>query len=545
MPLLHSIMLTNSSDVNTAHQASAGSAAAAAAAALPLAQQFEDTQALDLEASLGLRTGEDAIAFFAQHGNSTSVKFLYCNRRDQMEAARLQDAAETEKAALVYRPYDLVVVSGKEVLPEYYTVSASGVVRVVPNEPSEFQSLAEWMHQAASFNILRSIGFFKHYLVTKTFRMWRSNVRHSLYCQQRKRLADSLFLARPSFCAPLLDAARLMHDMRQVQLLNTKAQSHSGGQPHVYQHDVFAQDQAEQCSSASKRFQEQGEKLESLLDAVCRDVKERLRSSEAEVAEHKGSSSAMGAGWHLVGEGTRAKSMVQQRLERAERLRRLRHAEQEAQRLGQFVRLVDYMQVESLVTVCTGAAAEFLRLLRLVAHRERERERPLIFKSVLQFGPDGLEFNPTAALICKLVNSMVEQHISTVATVDRVLFLKHLKPFVVGGGSGGNAPNTRAPLLEAPQVDVIARQSEPFRRTRAAIEAKVEEDFRAALQAVSALEQFRPVYTFGQQWNLEEYRAGEHSVASLQADMAQQEDWSSEIERGVRYTYEAGIFQVR
>ncbi len=45
-------------------------------------------QTPELEAALQLRTGEDAIAFFARYGNSTPLKFVYCNRSDQVRWPR-------------------------------------------------------------------------------------------------------------------------------------------------------------------------------------------------------------------------------------------------------------------------------------------------------------------------------------------------------------------------------------------------------------------------------------------------------------------------
>ena len=32
-----------------------------------------------------IRTGEDAISFFAKHGNQTDLKFVYCMRRQDVE----------------------------------------------------------------------------------------------------------------------------------------------------------------------------------------------------------------------------------------------------------------------------------------------------------------------------------------------------------------------------------------------------------------------------------------------------------------------------
>ncbi len=180
-----------------------------------------------------------------------------------------------------------VVTTAQDKLPEHFTISAAGVVHVQPNEPSEFIPLAEWMHQSTAFNILRKIPYFKHYLTAKTFRLWRSNVRYSLYCQQRRKLAHNLFLARNSFCEPLVRISKVhsarafpnahgslsarsqtMHELRQVSLLNVKPQQ-------IYQDAAFVADQAEQRRLAEKSMQEIVERLETVVGNVCHEVGHR------------------------------------------------------------------------------------------------------------------------------------------------------------------------------------------------------------------------------------------------------------------------------
>ncbi len=92
-----------------------------------------------------IQSGEQAISFFAQHGNSTPIKFLNCNR--------------SLVPPQIFRPYDLsVVVDDKELRDEYFTISAQGVVHVLPEKgngvkkvskydavPTEFFSLSDWM----------------------------------------------------------------------------------------------------------------------------------------------------------------------------------------------------------------------------------------------------------------------------------------------------------------------------------------------------------------------------------------------------------------
>lgn len=64
-----------------------------------------------------IKTGDQAISFFAKHGTNMPIKFLNCNRRPVPASG--------------YRPYDLVVVEDEKKLDrEYYTISAQGVVLV-------------------------------------------------------------------------------------------------------------------------------------------------------------------------------------------------------------------------------------------------------------------------------------------------------------------------------------------------------------------------------------------------------------------------------
>jgi hypothetical protein len=159
-----------------------------------------DSSALgDSTAAFQLRTGEDAINFFAQHGANSPIKFVHLIR------------AQT---GINFRPYDLVVLNPRDCGADYFTMSNAGLVHVAPDEPSEFIPLSEWMRQGTMFNMLRSIRFYKHYLPAKCFQIWRDNVRFKLYCQQRRKISQSLFLAQDSFAAPLLDLRRHMLDMQ-------------------------------------------------------------------------------------------------------------------------------------------------------------------------------------------------------------------------------------------------------------------------------------------------------------------------------------------
>jgi len=499
----------------------------------------------NFERSLGLQTGEDAIEFFARHGTHTPVKFVFANRKATGD---------------VYRPYDLVVVPRKKVNPhEYFTISTTGVVHMHPPQPSEFISLAQWMHEAAMYNVLRSIRFFKHYLHAKMFRLWRSNVRYRIFMKQRASLSKKLFLARESFAQPLLEVNRLMYEFDGIALASVRSPNASSGNAGasgagagsltaaggsgVYLAEQFVKEQVDARTAASKRFEEKFERLAEQIERVCKGVKDRARQYDHRIANDDLSNSRFAQ--HLLGGNGRIKSMVAVKKERADRLRQLKHANLEADMLGDFIRLVDYIEVEHLVLRATSTTVQFLHLLLTSTKALFQttvafaREAPLALPSGPQHGhgyslqgrnPNGLTFSPTAREIHAIVSSMCEHAISTVDTVDRILHHPKFKPFV-------------SPLLtDSPKIGRLIHGSRTYNLSRASIADKIDADFAQVELTIAFLERHRPVYEFGERWNYDEYAAREHTVESIQRDMLQQTEWNINI-RKVRDLYDAGIFE--
>jgi hypothetical protein len=124
-----------------------------------------------------IKTGENAIDFFARYGSDTPLKFV--------NLFQVDDPKE-------FRPYDLVIGELKDNLVEveHYTMSPSGIVHVAPGYSSECLTLANWTRQSMMFRILRKIPFYKFYLHRKAFFAWRANVRFALYARQRKKVSN-------------------------------------------------------------------------------------------------------------------------------------------------------------------------------------------------------------------------------------------------------------------------------------------------------------------------------------------------------------------
>lgn len=447
-----------------------------------------------------LKTGEDAISFFARNGAHSELKFVHLNR---------------VQTKLKFRPYDLVVVAQDDVTPnEYFTMSSSGLVHVCTGSPSEFIPLAEWMRQSTLYNVLTSLRFFKYYLVNKMFMRWCANVRYKLYCRQRKRLSAKLFLAKESFCAPLLQVKKVVStELMAVALLDVRAQK-------TYESSVFAEYQGTIRAEGLKQFEVCIEKLQSIIQRVCADVDNltKLPSSQ-EGSKFDLAFSAMGASHD------KTKSIVAAKAEQQQKRRLVRRAALEAGMIANFIRLVDCIAVESLVILAVQNCASFLQELNKIPRKSG------LFETTINFKERSTTFSPTSEQIEHLVLTITDDIVSTVNSVSRVLYLRPFAPYV------GSV------VADAPLVGSMLMNNAAFEQIRKDLVAKVQSDFAEALEYVKIFDTVRPIYEFDQNWDLEEYSQRAHTVNTLKADMQQISTWEKELEK-MRAGQTIGILHV-
>jgi hypothetical protein len=114
---------------------------------------------------------------------------------------------------------------------------------------------------------------------------------------------------------------------------------------------------------------------------------------------------------HLLGGTGRIKPMHAVKQERQLQLQKLKHAKREEDMLPEFIRLVDYMEVEHLVGLTTEKAAEFLSHLR-----DTERKKAF-FSTTVSYGPTSLSFAPTAVEVKRTCALMLDGTTYTTASL--------------------------------------------------------------------------------------------------------------------------------
>jgi hypothetical protein len=386
-----------------------------------------------------LKTGEDAIAFFARFGKNSPIKFVQLNQ-----------AAE----GISFRPYDLVVVDPRHSTPDYFTMSETGLVHVQPKQPSEFIPLSEWMRQSTLFNVLTSIRFFKFYLVNKTFCTWRSNIRYKLYCQQRRKLLGKSFMGKESFCGPLLAINEAMLALKGVVLLDLRGQKMNNMEA-----ANFMEYQASIRAEAAKRFEAIMETLQAEITGVCVNVNNLLQLQSHGGDEGGGGDGAGGgdAGLGFADPSQKSKSLVFIKQEQADRKRLQQRAATEREMLPSFIRLADYIMVESLVQLTVLTSYDFLNELL-----KTPRKTGLLETTVMFGRSSEIVFTPTCAHITSMLGQMSSAMVETVSKVPRILFTR---PF---------ATLVQNHFTKEPNVAEIIQDSIEYQEIRRDISAKVE-----------------------------------------------------------------------
>jgi len=67
------------------------------------------------------------------------------------------------------------------------------------------------------FNVLTSMKFFKYYLISKVFSLWKGNVRYRTFHKKRQELSQKLIQARPDYQPTYLEINRILYDMQSKQ----------------------------------------------------------------------------------------------------------------------------------------------------------------------------------------------------------------------------------------------------------------------------------------------------------------------------------------
>lgn len=211
-------------------------------------------------------------------GPSSSLKNAY----DVIEAfASGQLKSESESVYLNYtnrdkwNPYDLTIVSKTKVNSEHFVISKFGVLRVFPDETSDFQSFADWLREASLYTLLRKIPFLKHYLAKRVFRQWYRNVRFAQFARIHSQVSQVSIRFLPDFANALLKIQNLSEELLTVPFHHLSALSR-------YSQESFEHSLQGSQSKAQRFLQKYFKYCRRIVTGVIKSSQSRVLELETE-----------------------------------------------------------------------------------------------------------------------------------------------------------------------------------------------------------------------------------------------------------------------
>ena len=220
-----------------------------------------------MNASENPTTGLEAIQYFAKQGEAATQKFIYCIRTECIDEAH-------------WSPYDLIVVDSEEAISngEHFIMSGIGLVHQMPDEPSDFLPLHEFVRGSVNYKVIRALRTFKMYKVIKTFHAWSKFTRHCKFLAKRGTGVGRTFIATRAFCPAMIRIGGLLRDMDSVQLVDGFKRVKSVAQS--YQDGEFMRVQQDRRSSGKESIEMITERIHSQVEDVCGEVSRRAENGD-------------------------------------------------------------------------------------------------------------------------------------------------------------------------------------------------------------------------------------------------------------------------
>lgn len=214
------------------------------------------------------------------------------------------------------------------------SIKAKGLIRENQDVVhTEFFKLSDWMQQSTMFNVLTSMKFFRTYINGKIFQLWKGNVRHKKYLRTRQKLARNLIWSRQAFLPTYLKINKGLLKMS----LNKTFTLPISNKP--YSLDDFNKEQKQERENTKKAYI-----VDDFIDDLTKIAQEITKSKEIQDEEDFENSKSQV-------KKVKHKSMVVQKEEENIKNQISMIAKRNISSIGIFIKLVDYMVVETQVSI--------------------------------------------------------------------------------------------------------------------------------------------------------------------------------------------------
>ncbi|OHS97076.1 Dynein heavy chain family protein [Tritrichomonas foetus] len=415
---------------------------------------------------LSLNFNEDPVAYFSKRKDGRGHLFIY------MKYAKTRDDP-------TFSPYELVKVPHCDIGKDYFTMSASGVTHVEPDGTTDHISLDIWAKEESIFKAIRKLKTFQNYMLWKPLRLWKYFIMERRYNEIADDVIDKPIFYNECFTSATVAVSMLLE--KSDEIISNKL--HCFYPARKYTMDEFRKLCESNLNSLKDEYSDfinEVTVLVSQLDTMLSDP-EILQVRDNEFAEIRRKNPNIG------------QLIVLERKKDAERIRRTEQMSEEMNYLVNYLRMVDYMILESLRTSCFHAYK--------VAEMNCLQDLSAIFLVNIFFSDDGkVSFKPSVDDLKSEVHRQLSIVFKTIDTLPRLLratSLRHILrnskiniPVLFDDGPDFQNITSCSPLLEDVERNIIAVIDHSYKEAEVYSEIFVD---------------FYPLYKLGQTWDVRNF----------------------------------------
>ena len=452
----------------------------------------------------------------------------------------------------LYNPYDLQVVSHKDIDPQhYFTVSATGVTKFDEGE-AEFIDLKSWEREYTIYHKLVKLNVFKQYKRWKAFQVWRKLVRRTTIQAYKTHLNDNLFHLHPDLSSPLRQIRDMCLKFQEWRVYNPTTETRTL--------DQFIHAHSKQLEFTKGSLDLTIKEIKEIIERACKDAMMTSAAARERELQH---------GANILDDGKKkSKKLTADTREAPGQQHKPSYIELSqkravCRRLTNYIRLCDYMVINSLVTLAmkavhdshgdlkyprdekkkppepakgdskttaAAAAAAAVAAAKKPARQEGGPFEGMIWIVDILFSKEdeALILRPNIASFTQRIDDLIKDYVKTVSAVPRFAQMEVFKIYTEQSvmEHGGDAE-----VGLGPDVGDMVTSEEIYKNLTHGIRSFVTKAFQAVETYAHGFEKFRVMYLQNSRLDTNEVKAQDPALEWFREQLQMYKTQSEEIEK--------------
>lgn len=435
---------------------------------------------------MGIMFKDNPFAYFIKHKDGMGHQFIYLKYSKSRNDPH-------------FSPYDLTKTAFCEAGEDYFTMSANAITHVDENGNTETLSLDDWTKEETDFSSIRRLRIFKTYLFWKPFKVWRTYVQRQRYKETARSVKLIPLMYNTSIAKSSMAFSMLTRQIDKIIDENILAL--------IYQSKYTIKLYLEQCEVNQKNLKEQYNEFISVAISKISELYDFLNDPK-NLAVHEGDFDEI----KRKNPNIMTLIFLEQKKEE-QRLKQVDKTKEELTFLPNFIRMIDYMFLES---ICKGCYKGWK-----LARDNIKSESSAIFTVEISFDDSGnVAFIPDCETLVKCVIDSMNENLKTLENLPRVLFASEVQKMISNTETKQEYPTLNEYFCCSPYLESIKNE----------IIDIFNKSYEEATKSSSSFCDYYPLYKLSQGWNVRNYiktPSGQLYQGSLNINDKENEEFDS------------------